>query len=96
MIFFKEKVNPAYYMIDPDGKIMITLIGFEKVISIKQTFEEQFIKRMLDAYLTDDPKISIYDSISEAEFYRIYNSIQSMIETNYELFELHHFGYFNQ
>lgn len=92
MYYFKQKDLPVFYLVDIAGNMMITVVTHEHIASINQNTNQDYMKRTLDAYMLDNQAAPTYEKISEADFYKIYRDVQATIETNYELFELHHFG----
>jgi len=94
MYFFKHLELPLWYMIDDrEGGIMITLTKDVNSVAINQSWNLKQMQSMLTTFLLDNQSKPIYEDITEADFYYTYNQVQSLMETNYNLFEQKHFNH---
>jgi hypothetical protein len=83
---------PFYHLIDNDTMFMISISLDKESASIQFSWNKDYVQRTLNAYYLDDLVSPIYETLSEADFYLLLSKVHGLTETNFTLFEKHHFS----
>jgi hypothetical protein len=91
MYYFRLIDEPIYFMIDAAQNMMIKIHLGEQSATITNQWDKS-VEKTLKSYLIDNLQNPLYDKVSEADFYLIYNKITQLTERNFLLFENNHFN----